>query len=140
MIHFSKVIEQKTNRYKMSDKNSRHESMKEEGESVKALLDALLPLCIKTLKPNVANPGCSGTKQNPEIIPWEDVERCKDIVIDPIYNRLRCPICGKSSEELHWIGYTSPQEDWENLAGWMGALSICNDCHFQVEFICVMMN
>ena len=59
MIHFSKVIEQKTNRYKMSDKNSRHESMKEEGESVKALLDALLPLCIKTLKPNVADPGCS---------------------------------------------------------------------------------
>lgn len=124
----------------MRDKNNRHENMKEEGKSVKMFLDVLLQERIKTLKPNVADPGCSGTKQNPEIIPWEAVERCKDIIIDPIPNRLKCPICGKPSEKLHWIGYTSPQKDWENLAGWMGALSICTDCHCQVEFICVMMN
>lgn len=120
--------------------NNQHKDMNEEGKSVKMFLDAFLQERIKTLKPNVADPGCSGTKQNPEIIPWEDVERCKDIVIDPIYNRLRCPICGKSSDELHWIGYTSSHEAWNNLAGWMRALSICTDCHCQVEFICVMMN
>lgn len=120
--------------------NSRYENMEEEEKSVKLLLDILLPQRLESLKPNETDPGCKGSKANPTIIPWSDVERCKDTVIAPIYNRLSCPICGKPSDKLHWIGYTSPQQAWENLAGWMGALSICTDCHCQVEFICVMMN
>lgn len=90
--------------------------MNDEGKSVKMFLDAYLQR-IETLKPNADYSGCNGTKENPIIIPWEDVERCKDIVLASIHNRLHCPICGKSSEELHWIGYTSPQEAWINLAG-----------------------
>jgi len=81
-----------------------------------------------------------GTKQNTTIFPWKDVEACMDKEIEAIPNRTSCPICGKSSEELHWINFSSPQWTWDNLMGRMGPLSICTECHCQVEFDCILMN
>lgn len=95
---------------------------------------------LKTLEPDVVDPGCKGTKEKPELLPWEWVKPCMDDELSPIPNRLNCPICGKKSEELLWIDFSSPKWTWEELSGEAGALSICTDCHCQVEFICVYMN
>ena len=79
-------------------------------------------------------------KEKQEILPWKDVEACMDDVRTPLANHLSCPICGKKSEELHWIHFSSPDWTWEKMCGSAGLMSICKDCHCQVEFILESMN
>lgn len=86
------------------------------------------------------HPDDKGTVEKCEIFPWEDVKKSMDDKIGAVPNHLPCPICGKPSEKLDWIRFLSPKWTWENLMGRMGPLSICPDCHSQVEFICMMMN
>ena len=116
------------------------ETKKENKENRISLTTAFLKVRLRSLKPGETDPGCKGTKENPEIVPRKWVEPCIGKVLAPIPNRLSCPICGKKSENLLWIDYISPGWTWEQLAGNAGALSICKDCHCQVEYICVMMN
>lgn len=82
-----------------------------------------------------------GKELNPNF-PREDVEACmKEKLDSSLYvNRQPCPGCGKKSEELNWIRFTSPRRTWEMLCGRSGPLSVCPECHIQVEFILVAMN
>ena len=75
-----------------------------------------------------------------EIFPWDDVNACMDKKEPARANHLSCPVCGKPSEELVWIDFCSPAWTWAQLCGRRGPLSICPDCHCQVEFICEIMN
>lgn len=113
---------------------------KEESKKKITILDLFLENRIKSLPPDMVEPDDRGTKEKPSIFPWEHVDICLEETIEVIPNRLPCPICGKPSNELRWIHFDSPQYTWENLYGREGAMSICTDCHCQVEFICVMMN
>ena len=74
------------------------------------------------------------------IFPWEDVKACMDKKIPARANHLSCPFCGKTSENLEWIKFKSPTWTWQQLCGRRGPLSMCPDCHCQVEFICEVMN
>lgn len=74
------------------------------------------------------------------IFPWDDIKACIDKKIPARSNHLSCPFCGKASEELEWINFNSPAWTWQKLCGRQGPLSICPDCHCQVEFICEIMN
>lgn len=74
------------------------------------------------------------------LFPWEDVDACMDNGIKPLANHKPCPICGKASEDLTWIRFRSPNWTWYNRMGREGPLSICPDCHNQVEFLCEVMN
>jgi hypothetical protein len=77
--------------------------------------------------------------------PWADVDNCPVIPTDNmdkdmlIYSR-SCPQCGKSPEKLTWIDFSSPPWTWKHLCGRAGLLSVCRDCHIQVDFICESMN
>lgn len=75
-----------------------------------------------------------------EFFPWEDVDAGMDNVITPLSGHERCPDCGKPSEDLKWINFSSPIWTWQNLMGCGRPMSICTDCHRQVEFICDIMN
>ena len=75
-----------------------------------------------------------------EIFPWENVKACMDKKIPARANHLSCPFCGRTSEKLEWIEFNSPTWTWRQLCGRRGPLSICPDCHCQVEFICEVMN
>lgn len=79
-------------------------------------------------------------KEKQEIFPWKDVEACMHEVRTPLPNHLTCPICGKKSEDLDWIYFSSPDWTWEKMCGSAGLMSICKDCHCQVEFILESMN
>ena len=78
-------------------------------------------------------------KEKQVIFPWGDVNECMNDKIEPLAGHLPCPICGKPSEKLTWIRFSSPDWTWEKLCGRAGKLSICSDCHSQVEFICTDM-
>ena len=82
----------------------------------------------------------SVTEERYKIFPWADVDRCMENVIEPEANGKSCPVCGKPSEQLHWIDFRSPQWTWENLCGRRGFMSICKECRCQVEFWCISMN
>lgn len=70
------------------------------------------------------------------IFPWEEVDACMDNKLPARRNHLPCPFCGKASEELLWIIFNSPVLHWKQLHGRLGPLSICPDCHQQIEFLC----
>lgn len=93
-----------------------------------------------SIPPESIHPDDKGTKEKRSIFPWKDVEECMGDVIQGVPNRLSCPVCGKPSEELRWIAFSTSHESWVNLSGRMGAMSICTDCHCQVEFLCMLMN
>ena len=78
-------------------------------------------------------------KEKQVIFPWGDVNECMNDKIEPLAGHLPCPICGMPSEKLLWIHFDSPAWTWEKLCGRAGKLSICSDCHSQVEFICTEM-
>ncbi len=79
-------------------------------------------------------------ENDPEIFPKEDVELCVGNELEPYPNHLSCPFCGKSSEQLRWIHFCSPPRTWRDMCGREGALSICVDCGWQIEFICEVLN
>ena len=72
--------------------------------------------------------------QKGNMFPWEDVEACMHNDIKPLVNEKPCPICGKPSEELKWINFISPDWTWREKCGVDGKLSICTECHIQVQF------
>lgn len=45
-----------------------------------------------------------------------------------------CPKCGKSSKDLEWFYFSSPEETWEMLCGTEGWMGICPDCNIQVSY------
>ncbi len=115
---------------------------------------ALLSLCLF-----YGGVGKESLYNDDPIFSWEEVEDCinRKIYVDddhprlfmgiysgkilyPIPNQVPCPICGKPSEDLYWIYYSSPKCIWNRLCGRAGPLSICTDCHLQVQFICHFMS
>lgn len=71
-----------------------------------------------------------------QIFKWDDVDACINDRIRPRRYHLSCPVCGKPSRELLWINFNSPKWTWKSLCGRKGPLSICPDCHRQIEFLC----
>jgi len=51
-----------------------------------------------------------------------------------------CPECRRSAASLEWLYFRSPPETWRHLVGREGWLSICEDCHQQVDFFLTVMN
>ena len=86
-------------------------------------------------KEKVLNP----TDDEEDIFPWDDVYKCLNKPFLPQGNK-RCPHCGRSSNRLVWIYYTSPDWTWEDLCGREGWLSLCPKCKKQIEFKCSVMN
>lgn len=84
-------------------------------------------------------PFCELISQD-DIFPWEEVEACLKDRIPVKSDHKACPFCGKPSEELDWISFCSSPLSWEMWAGTAGMLSICSDCHHQVEYIELLMN
>ncbi|MCX8021033.1 MAG: hypothetical protein N2747_11130 [Chitinophagaceae bacterium] len=76
------------------------------------------------------------------LFPWKDVIACfdKKLESENYKNHNKCPKCGRSSEELVWIEFRSPDWTWKNLCGRKGPLSICPECKIQVEFILKIMS
>lgn len=88
-------------------------------------------------------------RQRSVIFPWEDVDACghNNLFFKAFGQVLKndnkhksCPQCGKPSEQLRWIWFSSPSWTWDNFMGQAGYMSICDKCHRQVDFICVMRN
>ena len=84
--------------------------------------------------------GDDETESLGEIFPWPDVEVCINEKVVERANHFPCPLCGKKSEHLIWINFRSPDWTWQQECGREGPLSICPDCHFQVAFICKILN
>ena len=50
------------------------------------------------------------------------------------------PKCSKAPDNLTWVFFISPDDTWLRLEGRAGWLTVCRDCHEQVDFICMVMN
>ncbi len=72
----------------------------------------------------------------------EDVESCLDVPLDALKFRKQqpCPKCHRLSHHLRWIRYSSRAISWERGAGVAGALSLCDPCGIQVQFIPVQQH
>ena len=88
-------------------------------------------------------------RESPTIFPWGDVDVCdNNSVCFELFSKILkennksipCPHCGTPSKNLRWIWFKSPSETWDNLLGQAGYLSLCDKCHIQVDFICVLRN
>ena len=77
-----------------------------------------------------------------EFIPWTELDNCTKERLDAtrFVGQRKCPRCGIASNRLLWINFRSPKEDWENLTGREGNLSICPNCNIQVQKVITMMN
>ncbi len=83
-------------------------------------------------------PSRVGIEVMEEEFPWKDVDACMDNEVEtPIEGLTHCPKCGK---ELRWIRFYSPSWTWQHECGRGGPLAICENCHKQVYFYCVIMN
>ncbi len=51
-----------------------------------------------------------------------------------------CPKCGKAAKDLDWFYSESPAWTWQNLCGRAGWMSVCDDCHLQVDFFLEILN
>lgn len=72
--------------------------------------------------------------------PWEDIYNCLSDRIPRRSGWSPCPICGKPSEDLMWIHFSSSPSSWMNLCGRSGPLSVCPNCHWPVDFECLCMS
>ena len=78
-----------------------------------------------------------------EFYPWEIVEaaRNKEARFSGVPQGSKpCPKCKRSHDQMSWLWFESPEEDWHALAGRAGWLSICDTCHIQVEFLVMLMS
>ncbi|OYU82579.1 MAG: hypothetical protein CFE24_14655 [Flavobacterium sp. BFFFF2] len=77
-----------------------------------------------------------------EFIPWSELDICNKERLDAskFPGQRKCPRCGIASDRLLWINYRSPKEEWENLVGREGNLSICPNCNIQVQKVTTLMN
>jgi len=44
-----------------------------------------------------------------------------------------CPKCGRTSKDLAWFYFESPEWTWANLCGRAGWITVCDACHAQVD-------
>lgn len=51
-----------------------------------------------------------------------------------------CPVCGKPANELAWFYFSTPPGTWEKTIGSAGWMTVCDDCHLQVDFFMQAMN
>jgi len=80
------------------------------------------------------------------LFPWDDVEASRKNgglqKKHPLSERENyisiakpCPKCQTDPARLTWFYFQSPPWTWgEALCGRAGWLSVCDNCHFQVEF------
>lgn len=78
-------------------------------------------------------------KLNPnyrELHNWNELKRHLNNRLDAskFSKELKCPLCGKSPEQLIWIEWRSSDWSWQVKAGKAGILSICEDCRIQVDY------
>jgi HEAT repeat protein len=45
-----------------------------------------------------------------------------------------CPVCSKPADQLAWFFFSTPPETWRALMGRAGWMTVCDDCHIQVDF------
>jgi hypothetical protein len=69
--------------------------------------------------------------------PAENVAACLDVSLDPLPFRHKqaCPLCARAAHHLRWVKYSSPADAWARGGGTMGALSLCDHCGIQVQFL-----
>lgn len=84
--------------------------------------------------------------------PWEDVDEARaDRRLQrkhPIaegQDRYRavakaCPKCNTAADRLSWFYFRSPALTWEPLCGRAGWMTVCDQCHVQVDFFCEVMS
>ena len=76
--------------------------------------------------------------------PWEDIEEARHN--RPLQQQHRpeeaaryretarpCPKCGRTSKDLAWFYFESPEWTWANLCGRSGWITVCDACHAQVD-------
>lgn len=51
-----------------------------------------------------------------------------------------CPKCKTSAGQLSWFYFASPEQDWRALAGRAGWMTVCDECHIQVDFFVEIMS
>jgi hypothetical protein len=51
-----------------------------------------------------------------------------------------CPICGKSPTKQPWLYVWTPNNDWQNMRGRAGWMSVCADCNIQVSWLVRELN
>ena len=94
---------------------------------------------LKTIGDMIKDDYCLGFQIEDEFL-WEDVMACMDYTAPVFFGHFSCPICGRPSEQLRWIRFVSPEKTWHDFAGIGGLLSICTNCHIQVEYIGLIRN
>jgi HEAT repeat protein len=45
-----------------------------------------------------------------------------------------CPICGKAANDLSWFFFYTSPETWQASGGTAGWMTVCDDCHIQVDY------
>lgn len=93
-----------------------------------------------------------GRPNRDPIFPWEDVNASReDDQLQAVRSATKarteygdqanpCPDCDCDSEDLEWFYFRSPEVTWEMLCGREGWMTLCVDCHRQVDFFLVAMN
>ncbi len=51
-----------------------------------------------------------------------------------------CPSCATPPANLEWFYYSSPASTWAKMCGRAGWLTVCDECHLQVDFFVELMN
>jgi hypothetical protein len=46
-----------------------------------------------------------------------------------------CPGCGRAPADLFWVGISDPEDMWDQGAGRVGFVTLCKECHLQVDFL-----
>ena len=76
--------------------------------------------------------------------PWEDIEEARhnrrlqrqhkpDEAACYREKARPCPKCGRTSKDLAWFYFESPEWTWANLCGRAGWMTVCDACHAQVD-------
>ena len=85
-------------------------------------------------------------KKDGVIYPWEDVEASRgNARLQARHSRaegwnahglnaIPCPKCDATPDRLSWFYFSSPEETWKMLCGCEGWITVCDACHWQVEF------
>lgn len=79
-------------------------------------------------------------KEDDTLLPWEDVNACMHWwnLLNLFWGKGEpCPFCGKPTKII-W--FSSPRDTWDNLCGTAGYLTLCKDCHRQLDYDCWWMN
>ena len=84
--------------------------------------------------------------------PWSEVNACRtdrklqgQHSIDEGMSRFLgearpCLECNRAAEDLAWFYFMSSPESWESLAGTGGWMTVCDECHVQVDLFVDIIN